>query len=57
MHPRGYLTLRLYLARARTNIGESSFGCLAKAVVTNRTTHALRLLRRQFEGHCLAIGN
>ena len=46
MHPQGYLTLRLYLARARTNIEKSSFDCLAKALVMNRTTYALSLLRR-----------
>ena len=37
MHPREYLTLRLYLARARTSVIESSFGCLAMALVMNQT--------------------
>ena len=46
MHPQGYLTLRLYLARAPNNIEKLSFGCLTKVLVTNRTSDALRHLRR-----------
>ena len=51
MHPWGYLTLHLYLARAQTNIEKffsvfRSFGCLTKALFMNRTWDALRHLRR-----------
>ena len=46
MHPRGYLNLRLILARARTSDIESSFDCLTKDLVMNRTIYALRHLRR-----------
>ena len=46
MHPRGYLNLRVFLARALTSIIKSSFGCLAKGLVTNQTMYALRHLRR-----------
>ena len=37
MHPRGYLNLRLYLARAQTSIIESSFGSLTKALVMTKS--------------------
>ena len=46
MHPRGYPTLRLYLARAQTNNEKRSFGFLTKALVMNRTSDALRHLQR-----------
>ena len=44
--PAGVPNSRLNLARARTSIIESSFGCLTKDLVMNQTLYALRHLRR-----------
>ena len=45
-HPRGYLHLRLYLARVRTRNIDLSFDYLTTGVVMNQTINALRHLRR-----------
>ena len=52
-HPRGYLNLRLYLARAYSSIIESSVGWLVKSFVEDQTILALRLLRHHARLHRL----
>ena len=46
MHPRGYLNLRLHLARAGIRHIEFRFDYLTKDLVTDQTIYALRHLRR-----------
>ena len=51
MHSQRYLTLRLYSARAQTNVDNFRFGCLTKVLVRNRSQDALRHLRRLTSWH------